>query len=230
MSYAVTSLHAAFALSDPRVDSGCHDRSVRSEGTRARSRHESRADMMECEASSDREDIRLIAATLQGDDYAFADLISRHKKRVISSASRFARDTHQLDDLCQEVFLRVFRNLRHFRGDAPFSHWLARITVSTCYDFLRKEKRVREQVPMSLLEHEVRDAAPERTLAATEAREVLEWAMRQLGADDRMILVLREIEERSVKEICDLTGWSEANVKVRAFRARENLKKLFAKK
>src|SRR3954463_1463444 len=84
-------------------------------------------------------DESLVAASLDGDDDAFAELVARHKRRVFGTAARFARDDHQLDDICQEVFVRVFRNLGKFRGDAPFAHWLARITVSACYDFLRKE-------------------------------------------------------------------------------------------
>src|SRR5215207_11585272 len=72
-------------------------------------------------------DEALVAATLDGDDDAFAELVRRHKGRVFGTASRFARDAHQLDDLCQEVFLRAWRKLRSFRGDAPFEHWLARL-------------------------------------------------------------------------------------------------------
>src|SRR4051812_6517129 len=78
-------------------------------------------------------DEALVAASLGGDDDAFAELVGRHKRRVFGTAARFARDDHQLDDICQEVFVRAFRNLGKFRGDAPFAHWLARITVSACY-------------------------------------------------------------------------------------------------
>src|SRR5262245_17784763 len=89
---------------------------------------------------ADADDV-LVAATLDGADDAFAELVRRHKRRVFATASRFARDTHQLEDLCQEVFLRAFRHLGKFRRDAPFEHWLARLTVSACYDFLRRERR-----------------------------------------------------------------------------------------
>src|SRR5438045_3242574 len=70
-------------------------------------------------------DEALVAASLGGDDDAFAELVGRHKRRVFAMAARFARDDHQLDDICQEVFVRAFRNLSKFRGDAPFAHWLA---------------------------------------------------------------------------------------------------------
>jgi len=172
------------------------------------------------------DDATLVAGALGGDEKAFSELVRRHKRRVFGAASRFARDDHQLDDLCQEVFIRAFRNLSKFRGEAPFEHWLARITVSACYDFLRKERRVREQISLDAHEFDLRDSQSEATARARSARELLDHAMRMLSADERLVITLAEIEERSMREISELTGWSEANVKVRAFRARQNLKKI----
>lgn len=171
-------------------------------------------------------DEALVAATLGGDDGAFADLVSRHKRRVFATAARFARDDHQLDDIAQEVFVRAFRHLRKFRAEAPFAHWLARITVSACYDFLRKERRVREQVSLDAAVFEMPDRRIEATHAAGRARELLAFALRRLSPDERLIVTLAEIEERPMREIAELTGWSESNVKVRAFRARQNLKRI----
>jgi RNA polymerase sigma-70 factor (ECF subfamily) len=181
------------------------------------------APMPEPAASADE---ALVADTLAGQDSAFAELVRRHKRRVFATASRFARDAHQLDDICQEVFLRAFRHLAKFRGDAPFEHWLARITVSACYDFLRKERRVREQVSLDAHDFDLRDTGVDAAIAAGRARELVEYAMRRLSPDERLILTLAELEERSMHEIAALTGWSESNVKVRAFRARQSLKKI----
>jgi len=171
-------------------------------------------------------DADLVAATLGGDEDAFAELVRRHQRRVFGTASRFARDHHQLDDIAQEVFLRAFRHLGKFRGEAPFEHWLARITVSACYDFLRKERRTREQVSLDAHDFDARDTNIDAALAAGRARELVEYAMRRLTAEERLIITLAELEERPMREIAALTGWSEANVKVRAFRARQNLKKI----
>ncbi|MHA3773958.1 RNA polymerase sigma factor [Verrucomicrobiota bacterium sgz303538] len=176
--------------------------------------------------SSGPPDEALVAASLAGDDGAFAELVRRHKRRVFGSAARFARDDHQLDDICQEVFVRAFRNLGKFRGDAPFEHWLARITVSACYDFLRRERRVREQVSLEGTEWDMQDTSIEAAANAGRARELLDWALRQLSAEEQLIVTLCELEERSIREVAELTGWSESNVKVRAFRARQNLKKV----
>ncbi len=171
-------------------------------------------------------DEALVAATLRGDDDAFAEIVRRYQRRVFASAARFARDDHQLDDIAQEVFVRAFRNLAKFRGDAPFEHWLARIIVSACYDFLRKERRVREQVALDAIEFEVRDLTIDAAISAGCARELLAFAMRRLTPDERLVVTLCEIEERTIREVAELTGWSESNVKVRAFRARQNLKKI----
>src|SRR3954462_14809496 len=156
-------------------------------------------------------DEALVAATLGGDDAAFAELVGRHKKRVFGTASRFARDTHQLDDLAQEIFLRAFRHLGKFRGDAPFEHWLARLAVTACYDFLRKERRHRDQAPLEELVFELPDGSSAAVAEANRAREVLHFGMAQLSADEQLILTLCELEERSVREVAVLTGWSESN-------------------
>ncbi|MEI9895349.1 MAG: sigma-70 family RNA polymerase sigma factor [Chthoniobacter sp.] len=171
-------------------------------------------------------DEALVAASLAGDEAAFAELVTRYKRRVFAAAARFARDDHQLDDIAQEIFLRAFRHLGKFRGDAPFEHWLARIIVSACYDFLRKERRVREQVSLEGTEWDMRDAGIDAALAAGRARELVHWALSKLPADEQLIITLAELEERPMRQIAELTGWSESNVKVRAFRARQNLKKI----
>ncbi|MEO6788373.1 MAG: sigma-70 family RNA polymerase sigma factor [Chthoniobacteraceae bacterium] len=171
-------------------------------------------------------DHALVRATLSGDDGAFAEIMRRHKGRVFGTCSRFARDSHQLDDLCQEVFLRAWRRLRTFRGDAPFEHWLARLTVTACYDFLRRERRHRGHVELDDSPLEFRDTSVDAAIAASRARDLLDWAMRRLSAEEKLVLTLLELEERTVRDIAALTGWSESNVKVRAFRARARLREI----
>ena len=181
------------------------------------------SDSVPAEAAEEADE-SLVRATLAGDENAFRRLITRHKARVFGTCSRFARDPQQLDDLSQEVFLRAWRKLGKFRGEAPFEHWLARLTVTACYDFLRRERRHRDAISLDEFPQELRDYAADGAHSASRARELLDWAMRKLSADDRLILTLLEIEERSVREISAVTGWSESNVKVRAFRARARLK------
>ena len=166
-------------------------------------------------------DERLIQSTLTGDDEAFAELVRRHKSRVFGIAGRFARNDHELDDICQDVFIRAYHNLGKFRGDAPFEHWLARIAVRTCYDALRKTRRDRNNVSLDDIE-----VGAEDNVSAERAREVLDFALARLSGEERLVITLLELEEKSVGEIAGLTGWSESNVKVRAHRARNALKRI----
>ncbi len=169
-------------------------------------------------------DERLIQSTLAGDDEAFAELVRRHKRKIFAMAARFARNDHELDDIAQEVFVKAYQNLAKFRGDAPFEHWISRIGARACYDFLRKERRSRANVAIDDLDVPVED-----NVAPARAKEVLDVALAQLPAEQRLVIILLELEERSVREIAELTGWSAANVKVRAFRARQALKTILEK-
>jgi RNA polymerase sigma-70 factor (ECF subfamily) len=125
--------------------------------------------------------------------------------------------------------------LKSFRGEAPFEHWLMRMTVRTCYDFLRGHRRNRESSFTDLsdpendwLERFV--AAPESASDNADAAKLLIGrVMEKLSPSARLVITLLEIEDRSVKEIAQLTGWSVPLVKVRAFRARAEMRKILAK-
>lgn len=171
-------------------------------------------------------DEELVRDSLNGRDEAFSQLVSRHKHRIFGMAFRFARHAHDLEDLCQEIFVRAYRKLSQFRANAPFEHWLSRLAIRVCYDFLRRHRRHRE-----LLSLDDRDQPCEELFYACdetsrEAREILARAMSCLTPDERLILTLLELEEKTVKQIAESIGWSESNVKVRAFRARQALKKI----
>lgn len=138
-------------------------------------------------------------------------------------------------DLAQEVFLKVFARLDRYqpRAGVPFVHWVSRVAVRTCLDALRAERRRPEWSWSDLAEEEATwweylvagsDESPSSPAAA--AREVVERLLGKLSAADSLVLTLLDLEERSVKEISALTGWSVASVKVRAFRARRRLRRL----
>ncbi|WP_240732105.1 RNA polymerase sigma factor [Geobacter sp. FeAm09] len=171
-------------------------------------------------------DESLISATLAGDDGAYARLVTRYKRRIFALTARFARDSDELEDICQEVFIKAFENLASFRHDAPFEHWLTRIAVRASHDALRRRRREKGQSGFDDYVFEVRDSAEEAHREAREAREVLKWAFTRLKADERIVITLLELEGHSVREISALTGWSETNVKVRAHRARQVLKRV----
>lgn len=140
-----------------------------------------------------------------------------------------------MEDIVQAVLVRVFQNLDSWRGDAPFEHWIMRIAVRVCYDALRAHQRNREQ-PMAELSEEESSwlenhaSSPEdRTDDTDAARSLVARAFEQLAPASRLVLTLLELEDRSVREISDLTGWSIPLVKVRAFRARAEMRRILTR-
>lgn len=178
---------------------------------------------MAYEESSDEQ---LVAATLAGDDGAFADLARRHKSRVFGLAARFARNAAELEDICQEVFIQAYFKLRQFRGDSPFEHWLLRMATFKCYDHLRKRQRSAPSISVEVLLESGHEPTAPRAAEPDPQLERLHTALARLAPKERLVITLLELEERSVQEIAELTGWSPGNVKVRAFRARAALRKL----
>jgi RNA polymerase sigma-70 factor (ECF subfamily) len=183
----------------------------------------------------ERTEAELIAAVLAGDAESFEPLVRKFSPRVFATARRYARRESEVEDISQEVWLKAFGRLRSFRGEAPFEHWLMRLTVRTCYDFLRGHRRNRESVFSDLTEPE-RDwlerfvAQPETASEnADAARLLVARVLERLSPPARLIITLLEIEDRSVKEIATLTGWSVPLVKVRAFRARREMRKVLAR-
>jgi RNA polymerase sigma-70 factor (ECF subfamily) len=183
----------------------------------------------------ERTEAELIAAVLKGDAGSFEPLVQKYSPRVFATARRYARRESEVEDIVQEVWLKAFQKLGSFRSEAPFEHWLMRLAVRTCYDFLRGHQRNRETAFSELTEPESDwlerfvtqpEAAPENAEAA---RQLVSRLLEQLSPPARMVITLLEIEERSVKEISRLTGWSVPLVKVRAFRARGEMRKLLAK-
>src|SRR6266704_3323663 len=99
-------------------------------------------------------DADCIAAVLKGDPASFEPLVSKYSPRVFATARRYARRESEVEDIVQEVWAKAFAKLRTFRGEAPFEHWLMRLAVRTCYDFLRGHQRSRETTFSELTEPE----------------------------------------------------------------------------
>jgi len=183
----------------------------------------------------ERSDAELIAAVLKGDAESFEPLVQKYSPRVFATARRYARRESEVEDIVQEVWCKAYQKLKGYRGEAPFEHWLMRLAVRTCYDFLRAHQRRREaaftdlsQPEKDWLEHFVTDAegTNEEALAA---RQLIDRILSDLSPAARLVITLLEIEDRPVKEIAKLTGWSSTLVKVRAFRARAEMRKVLAR-
>ena len=176
-----------------------------------------------------------IAAVLAGDTASFEPLVQKYSPRIFAMARRYARREDEVEDVAQEIWSKAYQRLAGFRGEAPFEHWLMRLAVRTCYDFLRRHQRNRESSFTELTETEnewldrfVAEPA-EAPEDADAARQLVQRILDELSPDARLVITLLEIEERSVKEISQLTGWSSTLVKVRAFRARARMKGILAK-
>ena len=138
------------------------------------------------------------------------------------------------EDLAQDIFLKMFTRLEQYQGNVPFPHWVSRIAVTTCIDQLRAQKRRPEFRWADLSENEAevldnvltdeRDVLPGDALAA---RELVHKLLGQLKPDDRLVIQLLDLDQKTIAEISQLTGWNQTLVKVRAFRARRKLQKLF---
>jgi RNA polymerase sigma-70 factor (ECF subfamily) len=183
----------------------------------------------------ERTEAELIAAVLRGDAGSFEPLIQKYSPRLFATARRYARRESEVEDIVQEIWLKAFQKLATFRGEAPFEHWLMRLAVRTCYDSLRVHQRNREATFSDLSEPEedwLNSYVAQPSSAAEDseaARQLVERVLDQLAPAARLIITLLEIEERSVKEISQITGWSVPLVKVRAFRARAQMRKILAK-
>src|SRR5947208_11501835 len=140
----------------------------------------------------DHSEAELIAAVLRGDSASFEPLVEKYSPRVFATARRYARRESEVEDIVQEVWLKSFQKLKSFRGEAPFEHWLMRLAVRTCYDFLRGHQRNRETTFSELTEPEgdwlerfvnQPDSADEH---ANAARQLIERLLEQLSPPARL--------------------------------------------
>lgn len=179
-----------------------------------------------------------LARVARRDDAAARELVVHCHPTVLRLVrAHHARGVDE-DDLLQEVYARLFAKVEGYqpRDGVPFEHWLSRLTVNACRDVLRSETRRADALPLSSGASEELDAlvapgapgahgdGPRAPGDDAAARELVDALLAQLPSDDALVLTLLDLEQRSTAEIAQLTGWSRALVKVRAFRARGRLR------
>jgi RNA polymerase sigma-70 factor, ECF subfamily len=173
----------------------------------------------------------LVAAALGHDDDAARELVRALHPLVakLVRAHRPARSAEE--DLCQMIFIKIMQKLSQFSGKAPLEHWVSRIAINTCINQIQAEKARPELREADLSEEQ---AAVVRNLAATSelapdqrfaSRELVDHLMLALKPAERLVMDLLYLQQCSVAEIQQITGWSGALVKVRAFRARQKMRK-----
>ncbi len=165
-------------------------------------------------------DRELIVRAQAGDRSAHEAIINQFAPMVFRLISRFFRAREDVEDLAQDVFLKLFARIDQIRPDDNFPGWLARVTVNTCYDELRKTRRRK-----TAMETYGPDLVAEKFLAPPEPELFGKARLALQGLDPklRIPLVLKEVEEMSVEEIARTMGLTQTNVKVRLFRARKKL-------
>lgn len=180
----------------------------------------------------------LPARARAGDEDAARTLVERLHPLVMKIVRSHLPRRAAEEDLAQEVYGRIFERLHQYeeRAGVPFEHWVARLTVRTCLDALRSERRRPEWRWADLSEGETEwlaTLADERSEAETtagasaaSARELLDRLLEPLSPDDRLVIRLLDLEEKSVAEVSRWTGWSAVGVRVRAFRARQRVRRV----
>ncbi|AFH48537.1 ECF subfamily RNA polymerase sigma-70 factor [Ignavibacterium album JCM 16511] len=169
------------------------------------------------------DDFSLIKQFIDGDDDAFKVLVNRHKEKVRNIIYLTLMEPDVIDDIAQDVFITVFKNLKHFRFESQFTTWLYRITVNKCKDYLRK-KAVRRI--FSPIKDEEEDIASFKINEDPDIKEIVRNAIAQLPDKLRIPLVLRDMEGFSYQEIAETLNCEIGTVKSRIFRAREALRKI----
>jgi len=169
-----------------------------------------------------------------GDESAFAEIVRRYSPRVFRFASKFFRQRSVVEEAAQEVFMKAFTQLGSYEGRGSMEGWLTRITTNTCLNMLRSAKRRPELASADLsddesswLENQLSEVAAERHRSSERsfvAADLADRVLENLSPDDRVVLTLIDGEDASVKEVAELTGWSESKVKVQAFRARRRMR------
>lgn len=181
-------------------------------------------------------DFELVQRARSGDDAAFNTIVSTYRKRILGTISRLIGRPEDVEDVGQEVFLRLYYSLDQLRSPEVFEPWLYRLTVNASYDYLRRQRRRPESRMADLSEQQVASAdANSSTVQRAEdnrrgeVRELVNAVLSHVSADDRTLLLLKEVEGLSIKQLEEIYKVKENALKVRLYRARQRALKAFSK-
>lgn len=178
-------------------------------------------------------DQRLVVRSQQGDKRAFDMLVLKYQQRIASVVSRYLRDQDEVADVTQEAFIRAYRALANFRGDAQFYTWLYRIAINTAKNHLVAKSRRPPNTDKDINDGEFSENSvvleaedqPEALLARDQLQAVILAAVDDLQEDLRTALMLREFDGLSYEEIAEIMACPVGTVRSRIFRARETIEK-----
>jgi RNA polymerase sigma-70 factor, ECF subfamily len=179
-------------------------------------------------------EFELIERARTGDDGAFNQIVQAYRKRILGTIARLIGRPEDVEDVGQEVFVRLYYSLDQLRTAEVFEPWLYRLTVNAAYDYLRRQKRRHESRMSDLSEQQVMlaDAAAggkrsDEERRRTKIRELAQSLLKNVSEEDRILLTLKEVEGLSLKELEQVYGVKENALKVRLFRARQRVLKAF---
>ncbi len=171
-----------------------------------------------------------------GDDGAFNQILQAYRKRIFGTIARIINRPQDVEDVGQEVFVRLYFSLKQLRTPEVFEPWLYRLTINASYDYLRRSKR-RADFPVADFSEEMMlladaDASTDQyqeDRRRKAIRDLMDWLFSQVSEEDRILLTLKEVEGRSLKELQEIYEVNENALKVRLFRARQRVLKAFEK-
>jgi len=179
-------------------------------------------------------DFEIIERARSGDSAAFNQVVQAYRKRILGTIARLIGRPEDVEDVGQEVFLRLYDSLDQLRTAEVFEPWLYRLTVNAAYDYLRRQRRRQESRMSDLTEQQVMlaDAAAggKRDVEdqhRTRVRELVQSLLGRVSEEDRILLMLKEVEGLSLKELEKIYRVNENALKVRLFRARQRVLKAF---
>lgn len=180
------------------------------------------------------ETIELVRRAQNGEPEAFQALVEQFQRRIVGSLFRILGRREEVEDVAQEVFVRLHQSLPQLRSPEVFETWLYRLTTHAAYDHLRKQMR-RESIRMSDLSEE-QSRVVEANMGTeafvedkhdADVRELMQHVLARVAPKDRTLLVLKEVEGRSLKELSEIFGCNTNAIKVRLFRARKRALKAY---
>lgn len=187
----------------------------------------------ESASESSREDDKLVAAAVEGDENAYAELVDKYKRALYFHIAKMIRDKEQIEDLVQESFMKAFGNLKSYNTEYAFSTWLYRIATNHSIDYLRKRKLQTLSIdePQQTRDGELEMQLPDesyitdRDIIRKQRQNIIHNAIDDLPEKYREVIQMRHMEEKSYQEIADLLDLPLGTVKAHIFRAREMLYK-----
>lgn len=179
-------------------------------------------------------EFELIQRARSGDDAAFNQIVQAYRKRILGTIARLLGRPEDVEDVGQEVFLRLYFSLDQLRTPEVFEPWLYRLTVNAAYDYLRRQRRRSESRMSDLSDQQVlmADAAAggrvrNEELRKTQTRELVQSLLGTVSEEDRILLTMKEVEGLSLKELEKIYHVKENALKVRLFRARQRVLKAY---